>query len=341
MLRIYRLLDYFITVVFLAFLLTLPAAYAQRCATANPANMDESIVTQVFQLEHADAQAVKNYLEGLNFFGSSSLKLSIAVLERSNTLVVSGIPQEVKRMAENIAQIDISILPIIIEVQFIEASIDWAQSVVDRMHLQEVKFTSQSDIQNDIFMQVLQRQVFLLSAQQVAELKLDIKFQEDSRIQTVRSIAFTRLITSDGVKAIVEQGLEVPYQETSGNGATISHPFKKQLAFYEITPFLRDDGLIRLEILLGIEEFGNSGDLHPYPYPQRMQFSAVVDNGDAILMGGLCKLTGEDMKKLGQNRLLFEQKLLSEEELLHAEIQTLSACKLIYMVITPRVFIKK
>lgn len=107
--------------------------------------------------------------------------------------------------------------------------------------------------------------------------------EADSRGKIVSS---PRLITADQVKAIIEQGVEFPYQTTAPNGGT-TISFKKASLKLEVTPQITPEGGIILdvevnkdspgEILLGARAINT----------KRVQTQVLIENGGTVVIGGI------------------------------------------------------
>jgi type IV pilus assembly protein PilQ len=99
-------------------------------------------------------------------------------------------------------------------------------------------------------------------------------------------VASPRIITADQVKAIIEQGVEFPYQTTAPNGGT-TIAFKKASLKLEVTPRITPEGGIILdvevnkdspgEILLGARAINT----------KRVQTQVLVESGGTVVIGGI------------------------------------------------------
>ncbi|MFX5693388.1 type IV pilus secretin PilQ, partial [Acinetobacter baumannii] len=60
-------------------------------------------------------------------------------------------------------------------------------------------------------------------------------------------VSSPRLITADQQAALIEQGEEIPYQQSAGNGSTAT-AFKKANLKLEVTPQITPDGNVILDV---------------------------------------------------------------------------------------------
>jgi type IV pilus assembly protein PilQ len=124
--------------------------------------------------------------------------------------------------------------------------------------------------------------LFKPSANRFLNLELSA-LEADSRGKIVSS---PRLITADQVKAIIEQGVEFPYQTTAPNGGT-TIAFKKASLKLEVTPQITPEGGIILdvevnkdspgEILLGARAINT----------KRVQTQVLIESGGTVVIGGI------------------------------------------------------
>ena len=131
--------------------------------------------------------------------------------------------------------------------------------------------------------------LFKPSANRFLNLELSA-LEADSRGKIVSS---PRLITADQVKAIIEQGVEFPYQTTAPNGGT-TIAFKKASLKLEVTPQITPEGSIILdvevnkdspgEILLGARAINT----------KRVQTQVLVESGGTVVIGGIFESNESD-----------------------------------------------
>ncbi len=115
-------------------------------------------------------------------------------------------------------------------------------------------------------------------------LNLEISALEaDSRGKIVSS---PRLVTADQVKAIIEQGVEFPYQTTAPNGGT-TISFKKAALKLEVTPQITPEGNIILEVEVSKDSPGEILLGARAINTKRVQTQVLVENGGTVVIGGI------------------------------------------------------
>ncbi len=99
-------------------------------------------------------------------------------------------------------------------------------------------------------------------------------------------ISSPRVITADKVKAIIEQGTEIPYQEGTTAGNT-SVSFKKATLRLEVTPQITPEGAIFLDVKVNKDSRGQETLSGPAIDTKNVQTQVLVDNGGTVVLGGI------------------------------------------------------
>lgn len=99
-------------------------------------------------------------------------------------------------------------------------------------------------------------------------------------------IATPRVITSDQTKALIEQGVEIPYQQASSSGAT-NVAFKKAVLSLEVTPQITPDEHISMDLRVNQDTVGQVFANVPSIDTREVQTRVLVANGQTIVLGGV------------------------------------------------------
>ena len=105
-----------------------------------------------------------------------------------------------------------------------------------------------------------------------------------------RVVASPRIVTADQVKAIIEQGTELPYQQAAGSGAT-SLTFRKANLKLEVTPQIAPDGRIILNVDINKDSVGRSTPNGFAIDTKHVQTQVRVDDGGTVMIGGIFETT--------------------------------------------------
>lgn len=95
------------------------------------------------------------------------------------------------------------------------------------------------------------------------------------------------MITANQSKAVIKQGIEIPYQEASSSGAT-SVAFKEAVLKLEVTPQItpEDSVILDLEIQKDEADFTRSVLGVPPVNTQSVETSVLVENGETVALAG-------------------------------------------------------
>ena len=99
-------------------------------------------------------------------------------------------------------------------------------------------------------------------------------------------VSSPRVITADQVKALIEQGEELPYQVATASGAT-SIQFRKANLKLEVTPQITPEGNVILNVDINKD---SRGTLTPQGYAintKHVQTQVLVENGGTVVIGGI------------------------------------------------------
>jgi type IV pilus assembly protein PilQ len=102
-------------------------------------------------------------------------------------------------------------------------------------------------------------------------------------------VSSPRVITADQVKALIEQGEELPYQVATASGAT-SIQFRKANLKLEVTPQITPEGNVILSVDVNKD---SRGTLTPQGYAintKHVQTQVLVENGGTVVIGGIFTL---------------------------------------------------
>lgn len=105
-------------------------------------------------------------------------------------------------------------------------------------------------------------------------------------------ISNPRLITADKEKALVKQGLEIPYQGVDENGNP-KVEFKAADLVMEVTPSITPDDRVILEINVKNDQpdFGRATAAGVPINTREVETNVLVDNGDTVVLGGVYEIS--------------------------------------------------
>ena len=104
-------------------------------------------------------------------------------------------------------------------------------------------------------------------------------------------VSTPRVITANQKEARIEQGVEIPYQESSSSGATTTQ-FKKAVLSLEVTPQITPDNKIIMDLTVHKDSVGKltpsaTGGLVPSIDTRSVETQVLVSDGQTVVLGGI------------------------------------------------------
>ncbi len=99
-------------------------------------------------------------------------------------------------------------------------------------------------------------------------------------------ISSPRVITSNQQEAIIQQGVEIPYQQASSSGAT-SVSFKEAVLQLKVTPQITPDDRIIMDLQVNKDSVGEVFAGVPSIDTRNVSTRVLVDNGETLVLGGI------------------------------------------------------
>jgi type IV pilus assembly protein PilQ len=99
-------------------------------------------------------------------------------------------------------------------------------------------------------------------------------------------ISSPRVVTADKTVAVIEQGIELPYQVATSSGAT-SITFKKANLRLEVTPQITPDGNVVLDVDVSKDSKGDDTRAGFAINTQHVKTNVMVENGGTVVLGGI------------------------------------------------------
>ncbi|MGI4844029.1 MAG: type IV pilus secretin PilQ [Janthinobacterium lividum] len=103
-------------------------------------------------------------------------------------------------------------------------------------------------------------------------------------------ISSPRVVTEDKQVAVIEQGVELPFQVATSSGAT-SITFKKANLRLEVTPQITPDGNVVLDVDVNKDSKGEETRAGPAINTQHVKTKVMVENGGTVVLGGIYQQT--------------------------------------------------
>jgi type IV pilus assembly protein PilQ len=268
------------------------------------------LYSEYLQINYAKAVDIADLLKTTDSTLLSS-RGSVAVDERTNTLLVKDTAEILENVHRLIDVLDIPIKQVLIEARMVTVKDDVSEDLGIRWGItdqQGTKGTSgtingATDIANGIIPSVNDRLNVNLPAAassatsiafHVAKLAdgtvLDLELSALEQENKGEIIASPRITTSNQKSAYIEQGVEIPYVESASSGAT-TVTFKKAVLSLRVTPQITPDDRVILDLEITQDSQGTTvatatGEAVAID-TQRIGTQVLVDNGETIVLGGI------------------------------------------------------
>ncbi|MEZ9198858.1 type IV pilus secretin PilQ [Shewanella sp. 10N.286.54.B9] len=268
------------------------------------------LYSEYLQINYAKAADIAILLKGEDSSLLSS-RGSVAVDERTNTLLVKDTEETLESIYRLIEVLDIPIKQVLIEARMVTVKDDVAEDLGVRWGVtdqQGTKGTSGSlEGANSIAAGILPSLSDRLNvnlpaapvnatsiAFSVAKLAdgtvLDLELSALEQENKGEIIASPRIMTSNQKAAYIEQGVEIPYVEASSSGAT-TVTFKKAVLSLRVTPQITPDNRVILDLEITQDSQGKvvatpTGEAVSID-TQRIGTQVLVDHGETIVLGGI------------------------------------------------------
>jgi type IV pilus assembly protein PilQ len=134
----------------------------------------------------------------------------------------------------------------------------------------------------------------LLNSNYIVDLEITAA-QREGRGEVVSA---PRVITANGQEAYIEQGREIPYQESASSGATTTQ-FKKAVLSLTVTPQITPDDRLILDLKVTKDSVGQyvpsgNGGLVPSIDTREITTQVLVNDGQTVVLGGILETDSRD-----------------------------------------------
>lgn len=111
-------------------------------------------------------------------------------------------------------------------------------------------------------------------------------------------VSAPRVITANGKEASIEQGVEIPYQESASSGATTTQ-FKKAVLSLKVTPQITPDDRVILDLTVNKDSVGQvvpsaTGGFVPSIDTREITTQVLVNDGQTVVLGGILETERRD-----------------------------------------------
>ena len=274
--------------------------------------------SEIIKINFAKATDIADMIGGDGTVSMLSDRGSITIDERTNSLLIRELAENISVIREIIESLDIPVKQVQIEARIVtvtegnldELGVRWGVSSTNGSFkvggsiegnyptIQPYNGDSGDDSNAlDNYLNVnlgatspnassIAFQVAKLGSDTLLDLELSA-LQQESKAEIISS---PRLITTNKKPAYIEQGTEIPYLESSSSGAT-SVSFKKAVLSLKVTPQITPDNRLVLDLSVTQDRPGQvvktgTGEAVAID-TQRIGTQVLVNNGETVVLGGI------------------------------------------------------
>lgn len=299
----------------------LAAQEKQALEQAKLASELAALQSEIIQVNYAKASEIADLIGGEGDITMLSSRGSITIDERTNSLLLRDVPQNIIVIQDIIRTLDVPVKQVQIEARIVtieegnvdELGVRWGFSSTNgnstiggtiESNLATVGLYDGgseggdgSTIPIDDFLSVnlgvtnpaassIAFQVAKLGSDTLLDLELSA-LQAENQAEIISS---PRLITTNKKSAYIEQGTELPYLEASSSGAT-SISFKKAVLSLKVTPQITPDNRLVLDLEVTQDKPGQvvkigTGEAVAIS-TQKIGTQVLVNNGETVVLGGI------------------------------------------------------
>lgn len=260
----------------------------------------EPLVTRTFALRYQRADDVRKLLAGSGGQRMLSKRGAATADARTDHLFVSDTSPQLAQIAAMIAAIDVPPRQVLIESRIVEADASFDRNLGARLALLggatgngDSIHGVHGDDQGNLYdlsagglngYQPASLGVTLFSAGDSRELMLQLSALEAEGHG--RTVSSPRVVTADRVRALVEQGTELPYQSMVDTGVP-SVQFRRATLKLEVIPHITPDHHVMLDVDVTKDSVGQATTAGPAIDTKHVQTQVEVENGGTVAIGGI------------------------------------------------------
>jgi type IV pilus assembly protein PilQ len=274
--------------------------------------------TEFIQVSYASATELFELFSQANGPGGQSLmseRGSVIVDERTNSIILTDTAERLEDFRQIISRLDVPVPQVLIESRIVSANanyskqlgVRWGGGAAKNNGPQTLKYGGSLTTLNELQDIIVEGDgeitspedlVVDLGVAQAGATSFGVGFTgggylldlELSALQTdghAEVVARPKVITSDKSTAMIESGVEIPFQENTSSGAT-STSFKDAVLSLEVTPQITPDNRIIMQLNVKQDTVGQfSVDGIPAINTNEVETEVLVDNGQTVVLGGI------------------------------------------------------
>ena len=287
----------------------------------------EPLQTVLIPISYANAEDMMTLIQDStsatgNEFGLLSERGSVTIDQRTNTLLITDTADRIIEIRELITELDYAVRQVQIESRIVIANSDFAHELGVRFGVTALHQGSNigviaadgraADTVNpainprddgllDIPSYPDRYQVnFPAPTANAATLGLSFLTSDiilDLELSALEAegegevVSTPRIVTANQAEAFIQQGVEIPYENSTSSGATAVQ-FKEAVLELKVTPLITPDNRIQMDLAVKQDTVGeiyqtSRGGSVPSIDTRELETQVLVANGDTVVLGGI------------------------------------------------------
>ena len=301
--------------------------------------------TEYLQVNYAKAADLANLIKARQGNSLLSARGSVAIDERTNTLLLQDTADRLADIRRLVTTLDIPVRQVLIESRIVIVNDDFSRDLGVRLGTTNVRargsdglvaVSGSASASNTIVSSALENlqggsgtpfpvqiptgaasfqdryNVNLPVANPAGRIALAVlngNYLVDLELSAAQAegrgeiVSAPRVITANQKEATIEQGVEIPYQESSSSGATTTQ-FKKAVLSLKVKPQITPDNRVILDLTVAKDSVGQlvpsaTGGVVPSIDTREIVTQVLVNDGQTVVLGGIM----ETERRTGENKI--------------------------------------
>jgi len=262
----------------------------------------EPLASRTFELHYAHAEDVRRLLTGSGTQRVLSKRGAAMADARTNLLFVTDLAGRLAQIAELLASIDRPSRQVLIEARIVEGDQGFSRNLGVKLSLAAAAAADGGTARGlsggtDGGGTVYDLSAGPLSGFDAATVGLTLFAAQATRLLNVQlsaleaegqgeTVSSPRVVTADRMKAVVEQGTELPYQAKVGQGVS-GVQFRRASLKLEVEPQITPDGRVVLDLDIAKDGVGEQTAAGPAINTKHVRTRVEVEDGGTVSIGGI------------------------------------------------------
>ena len=288
----------------------------------------EPLRTRYIQVNYAKAADLADLILGSGQNPFISARGSVAIDERTNTLLVQDVAGRIEDIRSLVARLDMPVRQVLIESRIVIVDEDYRRDLGVRLGATAAGATADDgliavsgsgaaieslagaaldgtanspaplaggvapvDQRYNVNLPIANPAGRLALAILQPDYLLDLELTAIQAEGNGRIVSMPRIITANQKQARIEQGTEIPYQESSSSGATTTQ-FKEAVLSLLVTPQITPDDRIVMDLVVTKDSVGElvssaTGGFVPSVDTRSVMTQVLVGDGETVVLGGI------------------------------------------------------